>query len=258
MAYVFLSHSHEDKPFVRRLAADLRNAGHAVWLDEAEINVGDSLIDKITAGLGEVEFVAAVLSDASIGSRWVAKELEIASNREIRENRVVVLPLLVGDVELPGFLQGKLFADFRTEEKYPTALESLLRALGPADAPPAAKADELEILRAELEALRARANRDAAAVRRAGNAAFLGKSEELKKAIEEANRKYPQHAPINRTYAFEVGGTVVTLDYALWAVAKAMREGTHVLEALLTIYDKWDDIENMLESYSDMVANQVA
>jgi hypothetical protein len=96
----FLSHAHEDKPFVRNLAAHLRAAGHSVWIDEAEINVGDSLIEKISAGLDQVDFVCAVLSKSSIESRWVQRELEIATIREMDEGRVVVLPLLLDDVPL--------------------------------------------------------------------------------------------------------------------------------------------------------------
>lgn len=42
MSKVFLSHNHADKPFTRRLANDLRQAGHSVWIDEAEINIGPS------------------------------------------------------------------------------------------------------------------------------------------------------------------------------------------------------------------------
>jgi hypothetical protein len=41
---IFLSHSSADKPFARRLAGDLRARGVRVWLDEAEIGIGDSLI----------------------------------------------------------------------------------------------------------------------------------------------------------------------------------------------------------------------
>jgi hypothetical protein len=75
MAYVFLSHSHADKPFAKQLVADLRNAGHSVWIDEAEINIGDSLIAKIRTGLDQVDFVCAILSKASANSPWVEKEL---------------------------------------------------------------------------------------------------------------------------------------------------------------------------------------
>ena len=47
MSSIFLSHNSVDKPFVRKLANDLRRRGHYAWVDEAEIKVGDSLIDKI-------------------------------------------------------------------------------------------------------------------------------------------------------------------------------------------------------------------
>lgn len=43
MSSIFLSHNHNDKPFVRRLAHDLQAVGVRVWLDESEIMVGDYL-----------------------------------------------------------------------------------------------------------------------------------------------------------------------------------------------------------------------
>ena len=43
---VFLSHNHADKPFVRKLASDLENHDIKCWLDEAEMKIGDSLIQK--------------------------------------------------------------------------------------------------------------------------------------------------------------------------------------------------------------------
>ena len=46
MGSIFLSHNSADKPFVRKLAADLRRNGFYAWVDEAEIKLGDSLIEK--------------------------------------------------------------------------------------------------------------------------------------------------------------------------------------------------------------------
>lgn len=62
MSNIFLSHTHADKPFVRKLANDLKASGHKVWIDEAEINIGDSLIEKIRTGLDQVDYIAAILS----------------------------------------------------------------------------------------------------------------------------------------------------------------------------------------------------
>ena len=118
MSSIFLSHNSQDKPFVRKLAKDLRSQGFYVWVDEAEIKLGDSLIEKIRDGLDRVEYVGVVLSNNSINSQWVKKEIDIAMNKEIENKKVTVLPLMLEKVDLPYFLKGKLYADFTSEEKY--------------------------------------------------------------------------------------------------------------------------------------------
>lgn len=127
---VFLSHNKEDKPFVRQLARDLDNHGVKFWLDEAEIKVGDSLIEKIRSGLDEVDYVAIILSPNSIASSWVQKEMDVAMNQEIRGKKVKVLPILYQNCELPGFLLGKFYADFTEESLYEEAFEKLVRSIG--------------------------------------------------------------------------------------------------------------------------------
>jgi hypothetical protein len=104
-----------------------------VWLDEAEMLVGDSLIDKIREGIDAMDYVGAVISRHSIASEWVRRELDVAMNQEIQGRRVKVLPLLIDDCELPGFLMGKLFADFRDEKGYIHALEQIIKRLGNVD-----------------------------------------------------------------------------------------------------------------------------
>ncbi|MDR4483142.1 MAG: toll/interleukin-1 receptor domain-containing protein [Nitrospirales bacterium] len=74
------------KIFVRRLAADLQSAGADVWTDEAEIKVGDSLIEKSVRSIDKSDYLAVVLSSHSVESEWVKKEVDIAMNQEI-ENR---------------------------------------------------------------------------------------------------------------------------------------------------------------------------
>ena len=127
---IFLSHTRVDKPFVRRLRDDLRTRGvPQVWVDEAEIEIGDSLISKIEAGIKDCRFVGVVLSSRSINAPWVRKELDVAMNREISGGEVVVLPLLYENCELPEFLKGKLYADFTDPSTYDEVLAKLLRRL---------------------------------------------------------------------------------------------------------------------------------
>lgn len=130
MSSIFLSHSHQDKQFARRLADNLKRVGVSVWIDEAELKVGDSLIEKIRAGIDQMEYVGVLLSSHSVKSEWVRREVDIAMNQEILGKRIKVLPILIEDCELPGFLLGKLYADFREANQYENALSKLLDRLG--------------------------------------------------------------------------------------------------------------------------------
>ena len=134
MNQVFLSHNHLDKPFVRMLAADIKASSINVWLDELEIKIGDSLIVKIAEAIDHAAYVVAFLSPSSIKSNWVQKELSIAITLGINNNRVFVLPLLIGELEtkqIPVFLIDQLFADFRQPCKYDIAFRELLQRLKP-------------------------------------------------------------------------------------------------------------------------------
>jgi hypothetical protein len=130
MTSIFLSHSSRDKFFVRKLAERLKSVGIRVWLDEAEINIGDSLTEKIGHAITEMDFVGVVLSNNSVNSEWVQRELQIAIQRELATKRVVVLPLLLDPVEIPHFLKDKLYADFTTPERFEETFPKLLKALG--------------------------------------------------------------------------------------------------------------------------------
>lgn len=127
---VFISHSSFDKFFVRKLAAQLEANGVKVWLDEAELNVGDSLTRKIGDAVRETRIFCVVLSHNSVGSSWVEKELQIAYGKEIEEKRTVILPILLEKVEIPAFLRDKVYADFTSSEKYAGSFEKLLKAIG--------------------------------------------------------------------------------------------------------------------------------
>lgn len=127
---IFLCHSSVDKTFVRRLAGDLDNQGIACWIDEAEIKIGESLIEKIRSGIDKMDYLAAVLSPDSVASPWVQRELDVAMTQEILGRKVKVLPLMYRRCELPGFLLGKRYGDFTDANPYASALEDLVRSVG--------------------------------------------------------------------------------------------------------------------------------
>jgi hypothetical protein len=130
MTSIFISHSSSDKDFVRKLARDIVRHGGTTWVDEAEMQVGDSLVRKIGDGIESAEFLGVVLSPASARSEWVQREVEIAINQEIKGRRVKVLPLLKRKCDIPTFLNGKIYADFSRSSGYHDALRRVVAAMG--------------------------------------------------------------------------------------------------------------------------------
>jgi hypothetical protein len=123
----FISHSTKDKPFVRRLAADLVANDVRVWLDEQRILVGDSIPEKIAQGLAESDFFLMVVSHNSVDSAWVRKELNSALVHEIERRKVAVLPIKLDEAKMPDSINDKLYADFTGS--YEKGISDLLRSI---------------------------------------------------------------------------------------------------------------------------------
>jgi hypothetical protein len=129
MDKVFVSYSHADSSFADRLVSDLRLADIPVTYDRWVLNVGDSIISRISEEVSAADRVIALLSQASIGSNWVRKELALAMTGELASAGVKVLPALIEDCAVPDMLLDKFYADFRHE--YHTGMQALMRALLP-------------------------------------------------------------------------------------------------------------------------------
>lgn len=128
MPSLFLSHSSADKTFVEKLAKDLEGVGVNVWFDKWEIKVGDSLTGKIEEGLQANDYLGLVLSPAAVASEWVKAELSAAWCRQMSSRKIVVLPILYQDCEIPFLLEDRKYADFRTS--YDEGFMALCAALG--------------------------------------------------------------------------------------------------------------------------------
>jgi hypothetical protein len=126
----FLSHNHLDKPFVRKLFRDLENHGIKCWFDEAEMKIGDSLIQKIRNGIDEVDYFIVVLSPNSIEAPWVVNELDVAMNYQIAGKKIKVLPIMLKDCNPPGFLIGRLYGNFTNENEYNQSFKKLVNDMG--------------------------------------------------------------------------------------------------------------------------------
>lgn len=74
---LFISHATEDKDgIVRSLVAALDERGVEVWYDETQLRIGDSLRQRIDAGLARSRFGLVVLSHAFFAKNWPQYELD--------------------------------------------------------------------------------------------------------------------------------------------------------------------------------------
>ena len=112
-AHVFICHASEDKPAARELALAMKTIGAEVWFDEWEIKVGQSIVQKINDALGKVSHLIVILSHNSINKPWVKKEFSSALMRQLSQDSITVLPLLIDNCSIPPILADIKYADGR-------------------------------------------------------------------------------------------------------------------------------------------------
>jgi TIR domain len=92
---VFLCHASGDKQhYARPLAKALATRGVSCWTDEAEIEIGESIIDAVNTGLRLSHFILVIITEESLSRRWPQRELNAALHKEMTSGRTVVLPIL--------------------------------------------------------------------------------------------------------------------------------------------------------------------
>ena len=112
---IFISHSSRDKSVARLLAKTLNYCCIDAWLDEWELEVGQSLTDEIAKGMNEARYIAILITENYNQTVWTKTEYRKALAREQKEGRTVMLPLIMGDAEIPDFLEDKIYIDLRRD-----------------------------------------------------------------------------------------------------------------------------------------------
>ena len=90
---IFISHATEDRTAVARpLALALKEREISVWYDEFELRIGDSLRQKIDAGIANSRFGLVVLSRSFFAKGWPQYELDGLVTR-VTDGKQVLLPI---------------------------------------------------------------------------------------------------------------------------------------------------------------------
>jgi hypothetical protein len=91
---VFISHASEDKESIARpLCKALAASGCKVWFDEAVLELGDSLRQKIDEGLRKCRYGVVILSHSFFQKKWPQNELNGLVARETASGKKVILPI---------------------------------------------------------------------------------------------------------------------------------------------------------------------
>lgn len=112
---IFISHSSRDKAAAVHLAKTLNFCALDVWLDDWELEVGQSLTDEIAKAMNDSRYIAILITENYNQTVWTKTEYKKALSREQKENRTVMLPLIVGEAQIPDFLEDKIYIDLRKE-----------------------------------------------------------------------------------------------------------------------------------------------
>lgn len=113
---VFISYQHADRGLAAGMQDGLEKLGYFVWRDEGELLVGDSIVDRVTAALDQIDFVVALISKSSVTSPWCQKEVSLAMTGEIAQSGVKVLPVRIDQVEMPPTLKDKLYVEVHGDD----------------------------------------------------------------------------------------------------------------------------------------------
>jgi hypothetical protein len=135
---IFLSHAGEETQAARELALWLREMGVQVWLDVDELKPGDLWSAALEKAIQDANAFAVYVGRSGV-QRWVDLELRAALDRNIREPKFRIIPVLGPGADasvLPPFLAQHQWVDLR-ERRGPEPLRNMLEGLWSSQEQPA-------------------------------------------------------------------------------------------------------------------------
>lgn len=92
----FISHSKTVKESIAiPIVQSLSKIGFVPWIDRQEISAGDHIYNNIKQVLAEVKYGIAIIDSVYLHSDWTMQELELLHQREMIEERILIIPIFV-------------------------------------------------------------------------------------------------------------------------------------------------------------------
>ena len=128
-----------DQEFAERLHADLQAKGVRCWFAPEDLKIGDRFQERIEESIRVHDKLLLVLSENSVVSPWVEREVQAAFEREHRSKKLVLFPIRVDEAVMEATKAWAAdirrtrhigeFGNWRDHDSYKKALERLLRDL---------------------------------------------------------------------------------------------------------------------------------
>lgn len=121
---LFLSYSTLDQDFAERIYADLQKVGVRCWFAPQDLQIGSKIVDEISAAIRLRDKVLLILSEQSVRSLWIEREVEAALDEERIRGKTVLLPIRLDDSVMESQhgwaskLRTRQMADFRNWKDY--------------------------------------------------------------------------------------------------------------------------------------------
>ena len=127
MPNIFISYRKIDFRAAERLAIELRNHGHHVWLDEWKVNLGDSIVSAMDEGLNAADYVVVCYSGSGVSSPWMSREWMSALARQLEGYKIKLLPVVLTGGAPPAILADIVYVDLVKD--WTNGIAKLLAAL---------------------------------------------------------------------------------------------------------------------------------
>ena len=100
---IFISHSEDDRILIEKIDEALRSKGCEVYVEQKEMNYGESQIDSICNAIDGSEFVLLILTGKSIESKWVNQEIGFSYALG-----KTIIPIVIECMKIPDEIPGMI------------------------------------------------------------------------------------------------------------------------------------------------------
>lgn len=135
----FISYSHEDKEFAEKLYNDLKQCDIKCWFDRKAMKSGDDISAKVGEAIISFDKILVIISQNSLKSLWVFKEITLAENKARESRGPVLMPIKIDNhiVEVDNVMTSMFkpqihignFCDWEDPKNYQKSLDQLLKSL---------------------------------------------------------------------------------------------------------------------------------